>query len=120
MEKDKKTYTISFGDSGKYKIVLDNTEDGMPLRSSGMLERIEKDLKDYLDKKFPGEPNAYLTTPKIVQVSDDMQEEVAGYPEFVESDLAAIKEVLTREMEVMMANAKLDANARYSDINAKA
>ncbi len=117
METEKKTYIISFGDSEKYKIVLDNTEDGMPLRSSGILERIEKEVKDFLDKKFPGEPHAYLSTPKIVQVSEDMKAEVEGYPEFSESDLEAIKTVLQREMEVMMANDKLDADARYSDIN---
>lgn len=110
-------YIVSFGDSDKYKVEFEDKDNVDPYHHTNPLDHIEKELKDYLDKLFPGQPNAFLTTPKVTEVECDHKDQYAQYKPLDASAVEEIKKILKRGMEMRDADRDLDSNAPYAQIS---
>lgn len=113
-DKEKKVdkyYVISFGNSDKY--FLHDSKVGKESR----LTRIENELNEYLQQKFPNETFAYFTSPRVDEISPEHAKEYEKYPLLDSRAVESIKHVLAREVENMEANDRLDRNAPYAQVN---
>lgn len=106
-----KIYLVSFGNSKKY--ILKDTLSG----EESKLARIETELNSFLKSKFPDEPFAYYTTPRVDVVSKKDVDKYNGYPSLDAEAVDRIKKVLAREVEDMESNARINSDAPYSNVN---
>ncbi|MBD5268872.1 MAG: hypothetical protein HDS45_04665 [Bacteroides sp.] len=104
-----KLYLVSFGDSKKY--ILRDTSSG----KDSKLATIESELNSFLKEKFPNASFTYYTSPHVSDIENAA--DYQGYPELDSAALESIKKVLTREVENMEEQSKLDLNAPYSNVN---
>ena len=100
-------YIISFGDSKKYKILVDNNENENALAP---IVETENELNRFLAREFPNDTFAYYTTPRITEISPEQEAKYASYPAFDDKAVADVKKELVREIEVMNADHRLDSN----------
>lgn len=103
----RRMFIISFGDSRKYKVIVDAAG-----RESALAPfvRTEKELNSFLAHEFPGETFAYYTTPRLTEVNPAHADRYASYPDFDDKAVAEVKAELMREVKVMNENRKLDAD----------
>lgn len=106
-----KIYLVSFGNSDKY--VLRDTESG----EKSYLTRIESELNNFLREKFPNEPFAYFTSPRVDEISEANPEDYASYPKLDAKAVDAIKKVLSEEVEDLEANKSINSDAPYANVN---
>lgn len=110
MEKIKRLYIVSFGNSQKYRFEAEE-EPGKPMCSSHVcLDRLEKQVRDYLEEKFPGEPLAYFFTPKVSEISWEHRDDYVHYPALTEEDLNKIEKLLEKEVKEKNATSMLNNN----------
>lgn len=113
--KEKKLYIISFGESRKYRLLVDPAEADGSEKKTSPLVYYEKELNDYLAEKFPGDTYTYFTTPKVEEVYVSHLDQYADYPEFTDEALETVKEELVREINVMNADRELNSDAPWVD-----
>ena len=74
MEKDKKLYIVSFGNSRQYRVYADNVENPCTDDAEAFLKAfLKKDFATFRGKKF-------LTTPTVKEVADDARADYSPYP----------------------------------------
>lgn len=106
-----KVYLVSFGNSAKY--ILRDKEAGKDSR----LAKIETELNAFLRDRFPDEPFAYFTSPRVDVISRVDAEKYASYPPLDAEAIDDIKKVLAKEVEDMEATKRMNSNAPYSNVN---
>ncbi len=106
-----KIYLVSFGNSDKY--ILRDSEVG----EKSYLTRIESELNNFLRDKFPNEPFAYFTSPRVDEISSDTAEKYSKYPKLDAKAVDAIKKVLSAEVEDLEANKTLNSDAPFANVN---
>lgn len=121
MTKDikRRIYIVGFGDSDKYLVEFDDVDNKDPYHHTNPLEKVEDELKEYLSKEFPGQPNTYFTTPKVTEVEYSHKAQYSEYHPLDANAVEAIKENLKREMQVREANERRDRNAPFDEIIVK-
>ncbi len=84
----KETCVISFGDSNKYRVTLDECKD---------INNIEQEVKTYLEKKFP----EIVALPFYSQITVERKDakDAGQYPEFDAEALKKIQATLTTEVK---------------------
>ena len=115
MEKTKRLFIVSFGDSRKYRMEYDDALDPHALVHSAPFTEIENELNEYLKKEFPDETFAYYTSPKVTEVEWDHRDQYASYPVLDASAIDSIQKLLAKEVRDMNANKVLNDNAPYAD-----
>lgn len=116
MEIKKRIYLVSFSDSKTYRVEFDDVANVDPYHHTNPLEDVEKNIRDYLDKEFPGEALAYYSTPKITEVDPARKDEYEKYPVLDKVEVEKIKADLKRQVEVRNDDNTLDSDAPYSNI----
>lgn len=116
----KRLYIVSFGDSRKYRYEYTDTTAGSSMDHADPLKRVEDELKQYLEKEFPGEALAYYSTPKITEVNYKDLEKFADYPTLDRVELEKIKTDLKRQVEVRNQDKDMDSDAPFSNVNPSA
>lgn len=111
-----RVYIVSFGDSDKYVVEFDDKDNVDPYHHTNPLTGVEKELKDYLDSLFPGQPTAYFTTPKVIEVDRDHKDKYEGYPPLDAKAVEEIKAVLKRGMEMREEDQELNSDAPFARI----
>lgn len=112
---NKRIYIVSFSDSRQYII----REDADAEKSR--LVEIENMLNNFLSKKFPEDSFAYYTTPKVVEINEELAStEYSGYPELDDKAVEEIKKELEIEIKDMRSNARLDSDAPFADVDPEA
>ena len=117
MERNKKFFIVSFGNSREYIYEVENGTGGSGLSSSDSLQKVKENIKGYLEKQFPGESLAYFDTPQIREIKEEDLSEYAGYPKLDASAVKKIEAVLKKGVDVRQDNDLLDSDAPYSDVN---
>lgn len=107
----KKLYLISFGNSRRY--LLTDTESG----EKSKLTRIESELNSFLRDKFSNDTFTYYTTPRVEEISNRDKEEFVDYPHLDLHAIKDIKRVLTKEVENMQDQSRLDSNSPFANVN---
>lgn len=116
MKAKKHLYIVSFGNSEKYRYVYDAPAyEGISDKPSPF-GKIEKQLTDYLESKFPMEPVAYYTSAKAVEVYPEHVDKFASYPVLDEKAIAEIEKVLEKEVREQMANKDINRDAPWSNV----
>ena len=110
----KHLYIISFGDSNKYRLITDSDAQHI-----ARLDAYEKELSAYLHRLFPGETFAYLTTPKVEEISIAHADQYASYPELDDKAHEDIKNLLKTELENREDQNELDSDAPFNDAGPK-
>lgn len=87
-----------------------------PYHHTNPLEEVEKEIKDFLEKEFPGEALAYYSTPKITEVDPSRPDEYEKYPVLDKIEVEKIKTELKRQVEVRNDDNTLDSDAPFSNI----
>lgn len=114
MKGEKRLYIVSFGDSRKYKVEFNDNENIDNFHHTDPLADVEEEIREFLDKEFPGEPLAYYTTPRITEVNYSDRDQYLGYPELDRVEIERIKCSLRREVEVRDEDdIMLNLNAPY-------
>lgn len=100
-----KVCILSFGNSTKYRLPVEESEDKD-------IALIRGDVKEFLKRKFPQlDANGFYDKVTLEELSE---EEAKGYSLFDESALEAIKSLLGSEVRNSEAVAKLNLNAPFS------
>lgn len=109
-----KIYLVSFSDSNRY--ILKGDED----KTKAKLVEIERSLDEYLSKKFPDETFAYYTSPKVVEISEEIaNHQFKGCLPLDDKAIAEIKKELVNEIQDMKSNKEISKNAPFSDVDAQ-
>ena len=116
MDSKKRLFIVSFGDSDRYKVEFDDYSTN-PYEHPSPRAAVEKELNDYLKKKFPGKTFAYYTTPKVTEVSWEHRDRYADYKPLTMDAIESIKKILEEEVENMKYQKHLDNNAPYAVMN---
>ncbi|MCM1005438.1 MAG: hypothetical protein NC402_04000 [Prevotella sp.] len=103
----RRMFIISFGDSRKYRVIIDNSGNKDALAP---IVKTENELNAFLAKEFPGDTFAYYTTPRITEVNAEHEAKYAQYPVFDDKAVADVKKELVREIEVMNSDRRLNSN----------
>lgn len=106
----RRIFIVSFGNSRQYKVTFEPRNREETDRGLAQMAHYEKELNDYLAKKFPGDTFAYYTTPRITEVSVDNEAKYEDYPTFDERAVEEVKHLLEREIEVMNDDRMLNSN----------
>lgn len=109
-----RTYIVSFSDSRKY-LVRDT-----PVDASRRIDAVKRSLSDYLCRKFPENAMTPYTTPDVVEVGLDKEEEYENYAEFDATAVESIRKELEDEIMNLNANREMDLNAPFADVDAQA
>ncbi len=117
MERNKRFFIVSFGNSREYIYEAVSSEKAGELNHSNPLEPVEKEIKEYLDKLFPGQPLAYFETPKVTEIREADLAEYKDYPKLDADAIKEIEEVLKKGISIRQDNNILDSDAPYSDVN---
>lgn len=113
----KKLFIVSFGDSRKYRYEYIDRTEGTSMNHADPLKEVEKEMRDYLEKEFPGQSLTYYYTPKVTEVNMSDSSKFAEYPELDKIELEKLKADVKRQIEVRGADNLLDSDAPYSDIS---
>ena len=116
MENKKRIYLVKFSDSKTYRVEFEDEETVDPYHHTNPLAKVEKEIKDYLEKEFPAQSLAYYTTPKITEVDASRKDEYEKYPVLDQIEIDKIKTDLKRQIEVRDDTQMLSSDAPYSDI----
>lgn len=111
---EKRLYIISFGESRKYRLLVDSAATEGAAKKGSPLVYYEKVLNDFLAEQFPGDTYTYFTTPKVEEVYAAHLDQYADYPEFTDAALEEVKEELVREINVMNADRALNSDAPWT------
>ncbi|MCM1320081.1 MAG: hypothetical protein NC217_06825 [Muribaculaceae bacterium] len=106
-DKERRMFIISFGDSKKYRIIVDNDDNEHALAP---VVKTENELNRFLAREFPNDTFAYYTTPRITEVNPEHEAEYASYPKFDDKAVADVKKELVREIQVMNSDRRLNSN----------
>lgn len=106
-DKANRMFIISFGDSKKYRIIVDNNNEEGALAP---VVETENELNRFLAREFPDDTFSYYTTPSIMEVSPEHEAKYASYPKFDDKAIADVKRELVREIEVMNSDRRLNSN----------
>lgn len=115
MESKKRLYIVSFGDSRKYRVEVDDHSTTYVHENHFL--KLEKELNDYLAEKFPDSTFAYYTTPRVTEVDVCHAAKYDGYPELDGKAVEEIKKVLVEEIRNMESQRGLDNNAPFADVS---
>ena len=118
MEKTKRLFIVSFGDSRKYRMEYADANDPYSLVHSAPFSEIEAELNEYLKSEFPDESFAYYTSPKVTEVNWEHRDQYKDYPVLDAKAIADIKKVLVKEVEDMNSNRTLNDDAPWNDVPA--
>lgn len=117
MEGKKRIYIVSFGDSYHYRVEFEDVANVDPFHHTNPLAGTEEEIKNYLERLFPGEPLAYYETPKIEEVNWEDREKVAKFPVLDDKAVKDIEALLKREVENRADQKTLDMDAPFANIN---
>lgn len=106
-ESKRRMYIVSFGDSRKYRILVDSEDNENALKP---VVDTENELNRFLAREFPGETFAYYTTPRVTEVNPEHADKYASYPPLDSRAIEDVKDVLIREIEVMNSDRELNSN----------
>lgn len=109
-------YIVSFADSEQYRYEFKSNEPIESLKHSCPLDAIADRLYSSLKNRFPDEPIAYYTTPKVVEISWLNRDKYKGYPLLDESAVEEIETLLATEIEDQMSLQNLNSNAPFDSI----
>lgn len=118
MEKTKRLFIVSFGDSRKYRMEYTDENNPYSLEHSAPFTEIESELNAYLKSQFPDESFAYFTSPKVTEVSWEHRDKYLEYPVLDAAAIEDIKKVLVEEVKDMNSNKALNADAPWNDVPA--
>lgn len=104
----RRMFIVSFGNGREYKVTYEPATDGPAVLSPFV--SLEKELNDYLARRFPGETFAYYTTPRVTEVDVRHEASYADYPTFDRAAVEDVKRELTREIEVMNSDREQNDN----------
>lgn len=107
----RRMYVVSFGHSDKYLIT------GTRHEVEHRLHAVEKEFNDALKAKYPDEPFAYFTTPRLTEVDPSHEQKYAGYRQFDDQAVAEIRKILGREIKDMEDTREINSDAPFSDVN---
>ncbi len=107
-ESKNRFYIVSFGDSEKYRLIVNEG-------TSDTLQTIEKELDTYLRSKFAGDSFAYFTSPKVTEVAWEHRDRYENYPLLDEKAVEAIKAVLLKEASEREDLQQLNSDAPYDN-----
>lgn len=114
----RRLYIVSFGNSRQYRIEFDDVKnEADQFHHTNPLEEAEKEIAAYLKEKFPNQPVAYFSTPKVVEVPVGHRDQFMHYPLFTAEAVGQIEKELFREVQVTEAMDKESSDAPYSDID---
>ena len=116
MENKKRVYLVQFSDSKTYRVEFEDVENVDPYHHTDPLKDVEKEIKDYLEKEFPGQSLPYYSTPKVTEVDPARKDEYEKYPVLNQDEIDKIKAELKRQIEVRDDDQMLSSDAPYSDI----
>ncbi len=116
MEKKKHLYIVSFADSEKYRLECFSDEEDYALAHVNPVEKIEKEIKEYLQKEFPGKPLAYYENAKVVEINPEHSEQYENYPLLDNEALKKIEANLTKEIQERAAVNELNSDAPFSNV----
>lgn len=109
--KAERAYVVSFGASDRYSVPFDGSLE--EFESSDEFKRIKDAVYDYVKAKFPTADVNYVAAPQI-EPFDDHDEVV---PLLDHDHLEMLKHDVARQVKVKMADASIDSDAPYSDVN---
>ncbi len=105
-------YLVSFADSEVYRLPY---EEGTDIKTR--LDSLSEKLKVYLNGKYPDEPVAYFTSPKVEEIYTESDAELySSYPLLDADALAAIEKKLGREVLDRESVNRLNSDAPFADI----
>lgn len=110
MEKTKHYYLVSFGTSRQYRMEYDDVACHDSLHKPCPFDALEKDIRDYLEKEFPGQALAYYFTPKVVEISPGHNLQYESYPMLDAKAVEDIKHTLRREVADMESTKEMNLN----------
>lgn len=107
MEAKRHYYIVCFADSKKYRYEFDAPAcDGL-LEKPHPFEAIEAELKQRLQKIFPGEPVAYYTSAKVTEIEPEHIGRYKDLPVLDSSSIDDVCELLAKEIRVAKAAQKM-------------
>lgn len=81
------------------------------------METVDKEVKEYLEKQFPGQSLAYFETPKVTEIREADLAEYKNYPKLDATAVKEIESVLRKGINIRQEDNILDSDAPYSDVN---
>lgn len=108
--KEKKAYTVSFGDSGKYSVEFDGSKE--EFLHSSEFRHIKDAVFDYVKTKFPEAKYEDVIQPEV----EDLNQRDEVYPVLDADNLGKLKHDVARQVEVKQENRTLNSDAPYSDV----
>lgn len=116
MDKRTRLLLVSFGNSKQYRLEYKVPEKATALHKPSPVENIEEEVRQYLEKEFPGQYLAYFTTPKVEEMSLGHKATFDTYPPLNADAIKEIEYVLSEEVKVQEANRRLNHNAYYAEV----
>lgn len=109
---------VSFGDSKEYIYKFSDSHEPYSMEHAHPLEKIEDEIKSYLEEKFPDQSVAYYYSARVTEIQPEHAAQYSSYPELNAEAIEEIERVLTKEIEARAAIEELNSNAPFNDVPA--